>query len=107
MREASTDASQNINLKEKISTQTNHIEESEPRMGINAGSNLSEQDKKKKRVDELSESYKPRVPFPSILEADSSPSVYEKLVTSEYTCLESSDTLLVPIASNLIFNLKT
>ena len=63
MEEASTDASQNKNLEEGVSTETNHIEEPEPESSI---------DKGKKRIDEVPETYKPRVPFPSALEAGSS-----------------------------------
>ena len=44
VREASTDASQNINLKEEVSTETNPIEELEPKTDIDASSNLSERD---------------------------------------------------------------
>ena len=49
MREASTDTSQNENI--EVSTETNHIEELEPRIGIDSGSNLSKIDKVKKRAD--------------------------------------------------------
>ena len=55
MREASTDASQNIDLEEEVSTETNRIEELEPETSTNTDFNLSEKDKEKKRVDELSE----------------------------------------------------
>ena len=112
VRETSTNASQNENLKE-VSTETNPIEELEPEIDTNADSNLSEKDKGKKRVDELSETYKPRVPFSSTLEASSStlessppPVLKLPLVTSEYACLESSDTLSVSIASNSTPNAK-
>ena len=67
MREASTDASQNKNLKEEVSTETNPIEEPEPKIITN----LSEKDKEKKRADESPETYKPRVLFSSVLEASS------------------------------------
>ena len=48
MREASTNASQNENLKEKISIETNLIEESESETSIEVDFNLSESDKEKK-----------------------------------------------------------
>ena len=51
--EASTDASQNENLEEKISTETNRIEEPEPETSTDASSNLSEKGKEKKRADKL------------------------------------------------------
>ena len=114
MSEAGTDASQNVNLKEKISTETNHIEEPKFETGIDAGSNLSEKDKEKKRVNELSETYKPRVPFSSVpkvgsstLESSSPPELKSPLVTPEYACLESNDTLSVLITSNSTPNPKT
>ena len=48
------------------------MEEPESGTDTNAGLNLSEKDKRKKKADELSETYKPRVPFPSVLEVGSS-----------------------------------
>ena len=114
MREVSIDASQNVNLEEEVSIETNQIEELESVSHTDAGSNLSEKDKEKKKVDELSEIHKPRVPFSSILKADSSslespPPLKLKLplITLEYSCLESSSTLPVSIASNSTLNLKT
>ena len=71
MREVSTDANQNENSKEEVSTETNPIEEPELGTDTDAGSNLSENDKGKKRADELSESYKSKVPFPSALKVGS------------------------------------
>ena len=70
VREASTDASQNENLEKLVSTETNHIEEPEP--GISTSSNLNEIEIGKKRIDDLPETYKPNVVFPSTLEAGSS-----------------------------------
>ena len=64
MSEASTDTSQNKNLEEEVSTETNPIEEPESSIVTN----LSEE---KKRADELPEIYKPRVPFSSDLEVGS------------------------------------
>ena len=61
-----------MNLEEEISTETNHIKESESRTSTDAGSYLSEKDKGKKSANDLSEIYKSRVLFPSALEADSS-----------------------------------
>ena len=58
-------------MKEEVSTETIPIEEPEPRTGTDASSNLSKKDKEKKRVNELFEIYKSRVPFPSVLEAGS------------------------------------
>ena len=52
----------------KLTTQKNLS----PKISTDAGFNLSEKDKEKKKIDELSETYKSRVPFPSVLEADSS-----------------------------------
>ena len=72
MRETSTDTSQNKNIEEEVSTKTNHIEESESKTSIEAYSNLSKKDKGKKRADELSELYKPKVPFSSSLKVGSS-----------------------------------
>ena len=60
MSEASTDTSQNINLKEHVSIETNPIEE--PKLKIDT----------EKIADELSEIYSPKVSFPSTLEASSS-----------------------------------
>ena len=91
MRETSTNARQNVNLKKEVSTQTNHIEESKFEIDTNTSFNLSEKDKKKKRTNELSETYKPRVPFPPTLGVDSF----------------HSDTLPIPIASNSMLNPKT
>ena len=68
VREASTDTSQNKNLKEEVSTKTKPIEEPESEIITD----LSEKDKEKKKVDELSETYKSKVLFPSVLEAYSS-----------------------------------
>ena len=61
-----------MDLKEEVSTETNHIEESEPETGTDAGSNLSKKDKENKRADELSEIYKPKVSFSSALKVGSS-----------------------------------
>ena len=72
VKEAITDAIQNVNLEEEVSTEINHIEEPEPRTGTDAGSNLNKKEKGKKRADELSKIYKPRVSFPSALEVNSS-----------------------------------
>ena len=68
MREANIDASQNKNLKEEVSTETNSIEELESEIITD----LSEKDKQKKRVDELPKTYKPKVSFPSALKVGSS-----------------------------------
>ena len=113
MSDTSTDASQNMDLKEEVSIETNHIEELESEIDTDAGSNLSEKDKEKKRTDELLEIYKSRVLFSSALEIDSStlkssppPELKSSLVTSEYVCLESSDTILLSIASNSTPNPK-
>ena len=107
MSEASTDASQNMNLEEEVNTEANPIEELE----LSTDADLSE---KKKRVDELSNIYLSRVLFSSALEASSStlelPSPLElklSLITLENTCLKSTDTLSVPITSNSTPNLKT
>ena len=106
MSEASIDASQNMNLEEKVSTEANPIEELE----LSTDADLSEE---KKRVNELPKLYSPKVPFPSAPEASSStlklPPLELKLslVTSEYTCLKSKDTLSAPITSNLTPNPKT
>ena len=96
-----------MNLEEEVSTETNHIEKLELRTDTDAGSNLSEKDKGKKRMDELSKIYKSRVSFFSILKVDffsleSSPpsELKSPLIILEYIYLESSDTLLVPITSN-------
>ena len=56
-------------MKEKVSTETNPIKEPESKTSTDAGSNLCEKDKEKKREDELSELYKLKVPFPSALKA--------------------------------------
>ena len=72
VREASTDASQNKNLEENVSIKTNHIEELGPETSTDAGSSLNEIDIGKKRIDDLSETYKPNVLFPSTLEIGSS-----------------------------------
>ena len=72
VRETSTDASQNKNLKEEVSTETNPIEEPKTKIDTDASSNLSEKDKGKKREDDLPETYKLKVSFPSALEASSS-----------------------------------
>ena len=110
MSEASTDTSQKENLEEEISTETNPIEEPESEIITD----LSEKDKEKKKEDELPETYKPRVSFSSVVEAGSStlesPSPSElklPLVTSEYPCLKSNDTLSVPIISNSTPKSKT
>ena len=106
MSEASTDASQKKNLEEEISTETSPIEESEPSTDIDLND-------KEKRADKLPNIYSPKVPFPSAPEAGSStlklppPELKLPLVTSEYTCLKSTDTLSAPITSNLTPNLKT
>ena len=112
--EASTDTSQNIDLKEEFSTETNHIEESKFETSTDASSNLSEKDKDKKRADELSEIYKPRVSFLSSPKVSSfslkSPPPSElksPLVKPEYACLESNDTFPAPIVLNSTPNLKT
>ena len=88
-----TDASQNENLKEEISTEINPIKESEPE----TDTDLSEKNKE-----------------PSVLEVDSSTlesSLLSEqklpLITSEHSCLESNDTLSVSSALNLTPNLKT
>ena len=60
MSEASTDASQSVNLEEEVSTEANPIEEPEPKSDT------------EKRVDELPEIYSSKVSFPSVLEASSS-----------------------------------
>ena len=105
MRKASTDASQNINLEEEVSIETNPIEEPEHR----TDTDLSEKDREKKKADKLSEIYKSRVPFHSDLEVGSStlesppPELKSSLITSN----ELSDTLSVSIASNSTSNLKT
>ena len=110
MREASTDASQNKNLKEEVSTETNPIEELE----LKIITNLSEKDKKKKRANELPEIYSLRVSFSSVLEVGSSflessppPKLKLPLVIPEHICLESNDILPIPIASNSTPNSKT
>ena len=72
VREASTDASQNKNLEELVSTETNHIEEPEPRISTDASSSLNEIETREKRIDDLPETYKPNVLFSSILEVGSS-----------------------------------
>ena len=107
MSEASTSANQKENLKEKISIETNPIEEPE----LSTDANLSEE---KKRVNELSKIYPSRVSFSSTLEVSSStlellsPSELKlSLITLENTCLKSKDILPVPISSNLVPNLKT
>ena len=56
MSEASTDASQNMNLKEEVSTETNPIEEYEPETDT------------ENRADKLPEIYPPKVLFFSVLE---------------------------------------
>ena len=98
MSEASTNASQNMNLKEEVSTETNPIEEPEP----STNTNISD---KEKREDELPKIYSSRVSFSSILEVGSSTLESSSLselklpwITSEYLCLESSDILSAPIA---------
>ena len=48
VRKVSTDTTQNENLKEEISTETNSIEESEPETGTDASFNLSEKDKERR-----------------------------------------------------------
>ena len=48
MSEASIDASQNMNLKEEISIEINYIEEFDLETDTDAGSNLSEKDKKRR-----------------------------------------------------------
>ena len=72
VREASTDASQNKNLEELVSTETNHIEEPKPGISTDASSSLNEIEIREKRIDDLPETYKPNVLFPSTLEAGSS-----------------------------------
>ena len=105
--EASTNTSQNMNLKEEVSTETNPIEEPEPEIDTNLS-------KKEKRADELSEIYSLRVSFFSVLEASSftlESSSYSELksslITSEYACLEACDTLSASIALNSTSNPKT
>ena len=65
MKEVSIDASQKENLEEKISIETNLIEEPEPSI-------VTDLSDEKKRAYELFEIYKPRVSFPLDLEAGSS-----------------------------------
>ena len=110
MREASTDASPNKNLEEEIRTETNPIEETEPKIATD----LNRKNKEKKKVDELPEMYRPKVPFSSALEVGSSslespfPSeLKSSSVTLENICLESNGILPVSIASNLTPKLKS
>ena len=72
MREASTDASQNKNLEELVSTETNHIEKPEPKISTDASFSLNEIEIGKKRIDDLSKTYKPNVLFSSTQEVGSS-----------------------------------
>ena len=102
-----------MDLKEEISTETNHIEEPESEIDIDASFNLSEKDKEK-GADKLPEIYKLIVPFLSTLKVDSSVlksspllELKSPLVTPEYTCLELSNTLPAPIVSNSTPNIKT
>ena len=46
VKETSTEASQNVNLEEEVSTKTNSIKEFEFRMDTDASSNLSEKNKR-------------------------------------------------------------
>ena len=89
-----------MDLEEEVSFETNRIEEPKLKTNTDAGSNLSERDKGKKRADELSKIYKSKVSFPSVLEADS----FHK---KQRACNELSDILLVPIASDSTPNPKT
>ena len=107
MSEASTDASQNMNLEEEVSTEANPTEKLE----LSTDTDLSEE---KKRVDELPKIYPSRISFSSTLEASSftlelpSPSKLKlSLIILENTCLKSKDILPVPITSNSTSNLKT
>lgn len=67
--EVSADASQKLNLEEETHTEIKLVKEPELEISIDAGSNLNENGKGKKRADKLSDTYKPGVPFPSALEA--------------------------------------
>ena len=74
---ASTDASQEENLEEEVSTKSNHIKEPKPRTGtveprtsIDADSNKI--DKEKRKLDELPKTYKSKVSVPQAVEAESS-----------------------------------
>ena len=93
MSKASTDASQSMNLEDKVSTKANPIEE--PTLEI---------------VTDLSEKYKEPLALEvssSTLESSPPPELQSSLITLEYTCLKSNDTLSTPITSNSTPNLKT
>ena len=105
MKEASTDASQEENLEEEVSTETNPIEESEP----STNTDLSD---KEKRVNELPEIYLPRVSFFLVLEVgsstlESSPPLELKSpwITPEYAC-ESSIPFQHPLLQTQLLTQK-
>ena len=92
MREA-TDASQNENLEEEVSTETNPMEESVHEI-------VTDLSKKDKKLSVLEANF-------FTLESSPLPELKSSLITPEYICLESNDTLSVSIASNSTPNPKT
>ena len=69
MSEASTNASQKMNLEEKAHTENDIIPEL--KIGTDIDSNLNEKDKGKKKVNDLPDTYKPKIPFSLALEVGS------------------------------------
>ena len=58
-------------MEEEAHTENDIVKECEPKIDTDVDSNLNEKDKGKKKVDDLLDIYKPRIPFPSSLEVDS------------------------------------
>ena len=59
-----------MKLEEKAHTKNDIVPEL--KIGNDMNSNLNKKDKEKKKVDDLSDTYKPRIPLPSVLEVGSS-----------------------------------
>ena len=82
-----------MNLEEKAHTENDIVPES--KIGTDTNSNLNRKDKGKKKVDDLLDTYKPRIPFPLALEAGSLSKQQESQTTKKVVLVKDVNAILL------------